>query len=78
MVSNKHKGSSMKDATIEATKKTLSTANRAFVKFPSATNWRALEEAMLDYQSAHQSALADKRYSKVIAQTDRLINMMSM
>ena len=76
-VSIKHKGSSMKDVTIEATKKTLSTANRAFVKFPSATNWRALEEAMLDYQSAHQSALADKRYSKVIAQADRLINIMS-
>jgi hypothetical protein len=68
----------MKDATLEATKKTLSTAHRAFVKYPSATNWRALEEAMLDYQASHQISLAETRYSKVIGQTDRLINMMNM
>jgi hypothetical protein len=76
-VSNKHKGSSMKDATLEATKKTLSTAHKAFVKYPSATNWRALEAAMLDYQASHQISLAETRYSTVIAQADRLINIMS-
>jgi hypothetical protein len=48
----------MKDATREATKKTLSTAYKAFVKYSSATNWRALEAAMLDYQVSHPISLS--------------------
>jgi hypothetical protein len=67
----------MTDITVQATKKTLTAAHKAFVKYPSATNWRALEAAMLDYQAAHQSALLEKSYMTVIAQADKLINIMS-
>jgi hypothetical protein len=48
-------------------KNTLTTAQKAFLKYPSATNWRALEAAMLDYQAAHQAALIAKSYAKLIA-----------
>ena len=44
------------DPTLQATKRTLAAAHKAFAATPSAINWRALEAAMYDHQAAHQSA----------------------
>jgi hypothetical protein len=47
-------------------KNTLTATQKAFLKYPSATNWRALEAAMLEYQAAHQAALIAKSYAKFL------------
>jgi hypothetical protein len=54
--------------TMTNTKKALTTAYKNFAQYPSATHWRALESAMLAHQAAHQAAMAEKAYAKVIAQ----------
>jgi hypothetical protein len=53
---------------ISATKKRLAAAHKDFARYPSASNWRDLETAMYDHQAAHQAAMAEKAYAKVIAQ----------
>jgi hypothetical protein len=55
--------------TVKATKRTLSAAYKSFASNPSATNWCALEAAMYDHQSAHQTARVEASYAKVIAQS---------
>lgn len=49
---------------MQATKTAYNTAAKAFAKFPSATNWKALEVAMYNYQAAHQLALIQARNIK--------------
>lgn len=49
---------------MQATKATYNAAAKAFAKFPSATNWIALENAMYNYQKAHQMALIQARNIK--------------
>jgi hypothetical protein len=55
--------------TVAATKRTLAAAHKAFAATPSATNWRALEAAMHDHQSAHQTARVEASFAKVITQS---------
>lgn len=62
---------------ISATKKRLAAVHKDFARYPSASNWRDLETAMYDHQAAHQAASNELAHQKVIAQADRLLNMMS-
>ena len=64
--------------TVKATKSTRAKAHTAFAANPRATNWRALEQAMHDHQSAHQTARVEASYAKVIAQSCGSVSGLTM